>query len=193
MANRFRSICGKLLMLDDTPHRIALGMAIGIFIAWTPTVGFQMMLAVPLAYILRANRVASLIGVYLSNPITFLPMYWLDYHLGAMLLGNPLTFDEFREILMSDDWGQWWWGLLNVGIELAAAIWLGGLILGACFGVLGYIGIHWFVRRLRHPAFEVLASNHHPVVPAGNAVDYPVTVRSLEAERNEKCRASETG
>jgi uncharacterized protein len=180
-------------MLDDTPHRIALGMAIGIFIAWTPTVGVQMMLAIPLAYLLRANRLASVIGVHLSNPITLLPVYWLDYYLGAMLLGNPLTFEEFREILMSDDWARCWRGLLSVGIELAGAIWLGGLILGACFGGLGYLGTHWFVRRLRYPVFESLTSSHHPVVPAGKAIDFPVTVRSLEAKRNEKCRASETG
>jgi hypothetical protein len=80
MAQRLRAICGKLLMLDDTPHRIALGMAIGVFISWTPTVGFQMLAAVPLAYLLRANRVAGVIGVYLSNPFTLVPMYWLDYH-----------------------------------------------------------------------------------------------------------------
>ncbi len=193
MANTFRSIYAKLLMLDDTPHRISLGMAIGIFIAWTPTVGFQMMLAIPLAYLFRANRMASVIGVYLSNPLTFLPMYWLDYHLGAMLLGNPLTFGEFREILMTDDWAQWWWGLLSVGIELTAAIWLGGLILGACFGVLAYIGTNWVVRYMRVPAIEALASDHSPIVSVGTTVDFPVTVRSLEAKRNEECRASENG
>lgn len=180
-------------MLDDTPHRISLGMAIGIFIAWTPTVGFQMMIAVPLAYLLRANRMASLIGVYLSNPITFLPMYWLDYHLGAMLLGNPLTFNEFREILTHDDWGQWWWGLLSVGVELTAAIWLGGLILGACFGVLAYIGTNWLVRRMRYPTIQAIASDHPLIASAAKGIDFPVTVRSLEARRNEPCRANETG
>jgi uncharacterized protein len=192
MAKRLRAICGKLLMLDDTPHRIALGIAIGIFIAWTPTVGLQMLAAVPLACLLRANRVASLIGVYLSNPLTFLPMYWLDYHVGAMLLGTPLSFDGLREILLRSDWTERWWGLLGVGMELAAAIWLGGLILGALTGVLAYIVTLWLLRCLRPSTFETLVSSHEIVIPGSGTVEYPVAARSLETGRHERCRASET-
>jgi len=191
MAQRFRAICGKLLMLDDTPHRIALGMAIGVFVAWTPTIGFQMLLAVPLAWLLGANRMASFIGVYLSNPFTFLPMYWLDYLLGAMLLGNPLTYGEFHEILMRSDWTEWWMGLLGIGLEVAAAIWLGGLILGALFGVLGYVFTLWLVRGLRPSTFEKLASSHKPVVLTNGVIECPVKTRTMETERNERCRASE--
>lgn len=191
MAQTLRAICGKLLMLDDTPHRIALGMAIGIFVAWTPTVGFQMLGAVPIACLLRANRVASLIGVYLSNPLTLLPMYWLDYHLGAMLLRTPVSFDGFREILMLSDWAQRWWGLLSVGVEVMSAIWLGGLILGVLTGVLAYIGTLWLLRCVRPSTFETLASNREMAVPDGKLIKCPLAARSLETERPERCRTSE--
>jgi uncharacterized protein len=192
MAQRLRAICGKLLMLDDTPHRIALGMAIGVFISWTPTVGFQMLAVVPLAYLLRANRVAGVIGVYLSNPFTLVPMYWLDYHLGAMLLHTPVSFDEFREISMHSDWVQRCWGLLGVGMEVLAAIWLGGLILGALTGVLAYIGTLWLLRCVRPATFETLASHHEIRIPNGNAVECPLPASSVKMERHEQCRASET-
>jgi uncharacterized protein len=190
MAQRLRAICGKLLMLDDTPHRIALGMAIGVFISWTPTLGFQMLAAVPLAYLLRANRVSSVIGVYLSNPLTIVPMYWLDYQLGAMLLRTPVSFDGFREILMRSDWAQRCWGLLGVGMDVLGAVWLGGLILGALTGVLAYIGTLWLLRCVRPPTFETLASNH--AIPEGSTVECSLATRSLNTERHEQCSASET-
>ena len=56
LASMFRAI----VMLDDTPHSIALGTAIGLFIAWTPTVGIHMILVVALALLFRANKVAGL-------------------------------------------------------------------------------------------------------------------------------------
>ena len=34
----------RILHADDTPHRLALGIALGVFVAWTPTVGLQMVL-----------------------------------------------------------------------------------------------------------------------------------------------------
>jgi uncharacterized protein len=191
IVQRLKAILGKLLMLDDTSHRIALGIAIGVFVAWTPTVGIQMLAVIPIACLLNANRVASLIGVYLSNPLTFLPMYWLDYRLGALLLGNPLTFGEFREILTRYGWAEWWWGLVGVGIELAAPMWLGGLILGALSGGLGYAVTRWLVHRLRHSTFKTLVNSHKVVGPAGS-IDCPVVARSLEKRRDERCRASET-
>ena len=63
-----------LLMLDDTPHHIALGTALGVFIAFTPTVGIQMILVLLLAMLVRPffrfNNVAGLIAVYITNPVT---------------------------------------------------------------------------------------------------------------------------
>jgi uncharacterized protein len=192
MVGKLKAIYGKLLMLDDTPHRIALGIAIGVFIAWTPTVGVQMLAVIPIAFLLGANRIAGLVGVHLSNPLTFLPMYWLDYRLGAAMLGNPLTFDEFRGILTHHGWAEWWWGLVGVGLELAVPMWLGGLILGTISGLIGYTAIIWLVGRLRRPKFPTLACSHKTVIAVDSQVAGPTAARSLGTRQHESCRASET-
>jgi len=44
-----RFLVHNVLHVDDTPHRIALGVAIAIFVTWTPTIGFQMLLTIALA------------------------------------------------------------------------------------------------------------------------------------------------
>ena len=74
MFGKFARMFRSILMLEDTPHSIALGTAIGLFIAWTPTVGIHMILVVSLALFLRANKVAGLIAVYISNPLTLAPI-----------------------------------------------------------------------------------------------------------------------
>ena len=45
----------RVLHVDDTPHRIALGVAVGIFVAWTPTVGLHMILTVLLMVSIPAH------------------------------------------------------------------------------------------------------------------------------------------
>ena len=70
-----RFIVHRVLHADDTPHRIALGVAAGLFIGLTPTVGFQMVLAVALAAALRANKVVCIPMVWITNPFTIIPIY----------------------------------------------------------------------------------------------------------------------
>jgi uncharacterized protein (DUF2062 family) len=76
--------------LDDTPHRIALGVAIGMFVAWTPTIPFQMMLTVALCFVCRANKVVGLPFVWLTNPLTLIPVYTPNLFVGQWLLGKPV-------------------------------------------------------------------------------------------------------
>ncbi len=76
----------KVLHLDDTPHRIALGVAIGFFIAWTPLLGGHMVLALILCTVLRANKVAGVTFVWVCNPVTMWPIYYSSYRLGCALL-----------------------------------------------------------------------------------------------------------
>ena len=60
----------RVLGVDDSPHRIALGVAVAFFVAWTPTLGFQMVLAIALATVLRANKAVTVPIVWLTNPVT---------------------------------------------------------------------------------------------------------------------------
>ena len=69
----------KILHIDDTPHRLALGVALGVFIGWTPTIGFQSALVILMALIFKANKVVGLPFVWISNPFTLIPIYWPNY------------------------------------------------------------------------------------------------------------------
>ena len=78
----------RVLHVDDTPHRIALGVAVGIFVTWTPTIGAQMLLTVLLSWLLRANMLVGVPFVWISNPLTVVPIYGPSYVLGRWIVGG---------------------------------------------------------------------------------------------------------
>ena len=68
-------------------HALALGLAVGVFASLTPFIGFHIILALAIAFLLRANLVGAAIGTALGNPLTF-PFLWsLTYVSGCWILG----------------------------------------------------------------------------------------------------------
>jgi len=75
--------------------------AVGLFLTWIP-LPIQMVSAGVLALLLRVNLPLSVVLVWISNPLTMGPMYWLGWWLGARILGHEhvpmhfqFTFDWF--------------------------------------------------------------------------------------------------
>jgi len=132
----------RVLHVDDTPHRIALGLAIGIFVTWTPTIGLQMALTVALALLLRANKAVGVPFVWISNPFTLLPIYWPSYWLGCRLLGGDHDSRLFFDFLAAaathgsilERLGAFWKGVSLIFWPL----WLGSVIVALVLGVLVY-------------------------------------------------------
>ena len=67
-----RKALKSLLALDDSPHAIALGIGVGMFVGLTPTVGVQTIIVVSLAALTRRfcyfNVGAACATTYVSNP-----------------------------------------------------------------------------------------------------------------------------
>ena len=78
-----------VLHADDPPQRCKLGIAISVFVTFTPTVGFQMALVVFLAWLLRANKVVGLPIVWITNPLTIVPVYYPCYVVGRWIQASP--------------------------------------------------------------------------------------------------------
>jgi uncharacterized protein (DUF2062 family) len=67
----WRGLTGRLtavLRLDDTPRKIALGLAAGVFISCTPFYGLHTLMAIGAAFALCVNRVATITGAWLNLP-----------------------------------------------------------------------------------------------------------------------------
>ena len=138
----------RVLSLDDTPHRIALGVALGMFITWTPTIGFQMMLTIALATLFRANKIVGVPFVWISNPITIVPIYMPSYYLGCWILGKePDAASKLTEAVNfgSQGWVEKVSHFFNSIWSIFLELWLGSLIVAAAIGTASYFIIYYLV------------------------------------------------
>jgi uncharacterized protein (DUF2062 family) len=122
----------SLLHADDPPHRLALGVAVGVFVAFTPTVGVQMLLAGFLCWVLSSNKIVGAAAVWVSNPATIIPIYWSSYRVGCALLARKPIGHKWWSELAHPPAGWWisvtfYWSRF---MEIAGPLWLGGIIAG---------------------------------------------------------------
>src|SRR5437870_11827563 len=57
-----------MLRLDDPPWRVALALAIGVFLSWTLFYGLQTVLSLAVATIFRLNKAVTVTGTWLNLP-----------------------------------------------------------------------------------------------------------------------------
>ncbi len=65
------------------------GVALGLFFGLLPIPG-QTALAIIGALLLRVNLPLAALSVWVSNPLTFLPLFYFAYRIGAILVGIPV-------------------------------------------------------------------------------------------------------
>lgn len=167
-----RDILRQVLRLDDTPHRIALGAAIGMFVGWTPTVGIQMIIVLVIAVLTRPffrfNQFAGLVGVYVSNPITMLPMYWLMYWVGTFFVPGNATYEEFAAIADCASMSELWNTLKALFVDVGFPLIVGSFVLASFFSVLTYPAMRYLLARREPPADDESATTDEPVVTETN-------------------------
>ncbi len=160
-------IVHSVLRLDDTPHRIALGVAIGFFVTWTPTVGIQMILVVALATLLKANKLVGVPFAWISNPLTIVPIYGPNYFIGSKLLGGQYIWSAFPQAVAKameaqanlpepEGWLDhvWYWIQVIGQWERALwpifpPLWLGSIIVALLIGFVTYMATYYGVMAYR--------------------------------------------
>lgn len=129
LKQRLRDFIERAKKLQGDPHYIAVGMAIGVFVAITPTIPFHTAIALALAFMLRGSKPAAVIAVWVSNPVT-IPIFYLgSYKVGNFILGNSIPFDPKYEALSE---------LAKLGADATIAMLVGGVILGIVPGIAAY-------------------------------------------------------
>jgi len=77
----------EVISTNDSPKKIAVSFAVGVFIGMSPLVGLHTALAIGAAWLFRTNKFVTIVAVYVSNPWTVVPIYTFSTWLGAKLLG----------------------------------------------------------------------------------------------------------
>jgi uncharacterized protein (DUF2062 family) len=157
-----RFIKFRILHVDDTPQRIARGMAVGLWVAFTPLIGIQMAIALAGAILFRANKALAVMCVWLSNPLTLVPVYGPCYLIGRFLLrrihpdvqvsqvGEQLSrIFSFSTLLTSFHSAAYWKDVAEVFGKIGLEVSIGCFILGTLFAIVGYFGTYWIVTNHR--------------------------------------------
>lgn len=107
-----------------TLSRVPLARAIGIglFCSMLP-IPLQTIPAAILAIPARANIPVAAACVWISNPLTWIPIYYFNYRVGVYLTGGEAHPGEFS--------------LANTG-HILLELWLGSVVVGLVVGFVGY-------------------------------------------------------
>jgi len=138
----------RLLALDDTPERIALAFALGVFLAFSPLLGLHTILGLTIAFMFGLNRVAVLLGVWVNNPYTIVPIYAAAAYFGGLLIGFP-PGQSGLHFRWSDLWHFSFWLHLMRQWQMLKPIVLGSTILSFISGPLSYFIAVYVVRQAK--------------------------------------------
>ena len=136
---------------------VSLGVAVGVFLGLTPTVGVQMYLVALIWSIYRYifsrhfNLPVGVAMVWISNPLTMVPIYYLFLLTGYWLLEtqNGLSYELFREYLIHISSIEGTWEMIVAGarfllIDLGWPMIIGSIV----YAVPGFIISYFMTERI---------------------------------------------
>lgn len=161
-------IAHNILRLDDTPHRIALGVFLGTLIGFAPIMGLQTIALIAAASIFRANKLSGLPVVWITNPLTAVPFYYGCWRFGSFVMTghfetSPTHAALIRELMAVEPNSgifsrfysrAFWERAAALFLELGTELWVGCIVLGTVFGLIlywvTYRGVLAYRERRRH-------------------------------------------
>lgn len=155
-ARATRYIAHRLRRLPDPAHKIARGIACGVFVCFTPLYGLHFLISAGMAWLIGGNVLAALLATFFGNPITFPIIATISVELGAWMLGReavPLphivSAFSYASVELWSNLGAIFtrdamqWGRLEVFFD--SVFWpylVGGLLPGLAAAVIAYYVSH---------------------------------------------------
>lgn len=117
---------------------IACASGLGLFVAFLP-IPFQMVLVTLAAFWLRANLPLSLAFIFVTNPLTMGPLFYLCYRLGSWITGTADVIKPGENFQADPGW------LLSQLEKIWWPLWAGSVTTGLILGVTAYglVQIAW--------------------------------------------------
>jgi hypothetical protein len=170
---RIRPVLRWLFRLRGSSKAVAGGLALGVFIAITPTIGLQVVLAALLATIFNLNRPAAIITVWITNPFTIPVIFTFNYWVGTMFFSGPPVsdvakrlFDFVKQMASFDLWQMidQFTAFMQLGQEVLIPLATGSIMVSSCMAAVIYVVSKrildaYFARRERKR--KIRRTSHH--------------------------------
>lgn len=153
------------------PEFTARGWAIGMFYGCTIPFGFQLILSIPTAMLLKGSKAGATLGTFITNQLTIIFIYpaqcWAGNAVlrlfGCDVVSVSDILDRLGKVgehsMLS---GEFWSGLGQLGGSVMASFFIGGGLLALICVPLTYFGVLRFVRRRRAKRLERHAHGRKP-------------------------------
>jgi uncharacterized protein (DUF2062 family) len=134
-----------LMAINDTPHSIALGSAIGIFFGFTPLYSLKTLLSIAFAWVCRCNKIAAAIAVTVHDVLIFaMPaIYFAEYKAGCWILQRPPPH-RIRFHFALHDYLHW-----HVFTRLIWPAFIGSLLLAVPSALVTYLVMRLLISQSR--------------------------------------------
>ncbi|MEM8543036.1 MAG: DUF2062 domain-containing protein [Cyanobacteria bacterium P01_H01_bin.119] len=146
---RLRYLYLRFIRMRGSTREIARGIAAGVFAGLFPLFGLQTIIGVVLAAMLRGNKIMAAAATWVSNPFTYVPIYFFNYRVGRFILGNQTRAQAFDDADALKSW-------TSMGADITVALFLGCFVMGlACAFVSYFLGLHltrWIRQRTKPQA-----------------------------------------
>lgn len=142
----FDFVFGDAVYWSLNRRSVTRAVALGCFIAFIPPFIPHTPMAILLSIVLRVNIPVTLAAIFITNPLTMVPLYYAAYWLGCHVLGlAPVT----KAMLLKA--GPHSWHALSAGPILKPFV-LGCFILSICVAALAYVilGLSWHLALVYH-------------------------------------------
>lgn len=145
----FRAMLEHPVYFSINRRSVTGAVALGLFIAMLP-LPIHTLLALLIGLVLRVNLPVAIVVIWVANPLTYAPILYGEYRLGAWLMGLPA---------LDLDLDQSWTDLAAALVQVWQPLWMGALVGGVVLAALGYgltnaawgVSTRWrYRRRLRN-------------------------------------------
>ena len=150
--DKFRTI----LLVKDSPHRIALAFAIGVFLGISPFLGLHYIGGFFIAWLAGLNKLVTMVGISVNNPWTIVPLSSFCVWIGAKLIGikQILPEVEWESVTLMNVLGKF--SDFHNFIEMVKQLWpliasffVGSLLIGSISAVASYFIIQMIMARYK--------------------------------------------
>ncbi len=140
----------RVLRITASPHAVAAGVAAGVFTSFTPFMGFHFVIAALVAFLVRGNMIASALGTFFGNPLSF-PIIWAaTYGFGRHVLGYntadgdavpPLgeAMSQIIDACYALNGGKVMQAINDIWEPILYPMMIGGFIIGPLVGFIVYM------------------------------------------------------
>ena len=139
LIQRIRKFISWLWNQEGSPFQRALGFGVGIFSGCFPFFGLQTLMGVFLAKMFKGNSILAALGTWISNPITYVPLYFFNYRIGSLLLNTKSDIVDVGHITTNELWSQSW--------HLSSRLLIGSTCVGFVIGLIGALCLYFPLKK----------------------------------------------